>query len=118
LARRVTRALPQSGSVVLAVSGGLDSMALLDLAATAGRRRRCALMVATFDHASGTHSGRAASFVARSALDYGLPVVVGRADHIGRSEAAWRAARWQFLRSIAAAAQARIVTAHTRDDQV
>jgi tRNA(Ile)-lysidine synthase len=93
-------------------------MALLDLAASAGRRRRCALLVATFDHASGTHSSRAAAFVARSALDYGMPVVVGRADHVGRSEAAWRAARWQFLRSIAAATQARIVTAHTRDDQV
>lgn len=118
LVRRVTRVLPQSGSVVLAVSGGLDSMALLDLAATAGRRRRCALTVATFDHASGMHSSRAAAFVARSALDYGMPVVIGRADHVARSEAAWRAARWQFLRSIAAATHARIVTAHTRDDQV
>jgi tRNA(Ile)-lysidine synthase len=118
LERRVTRALPQSGSVILAVSGGLDSMVLLDLAATVGRRRRCVLMVATFDHASGTHSSRAAAFVARSALDYGMPVVVGRADHVVRSEAAWRAARWQFLRSIAAGTHARIVTAHTRDDQV
>ena len=91
-------------------------MALLDL--VAGVDRDCAVTVATFDHASGTHSARAASFVAGCALEYGLPVVVGRADRVERSEAAWRAARWQFLRSVAAATDATIVTAHTRDDQV
>lgn len=91
-------------------------MALLDLVAAAGRGR--ALMVATFDHASGAHSVRAASFVAKSSLEYGLPVVVGRADRVERSEASWRAARWQFLRSVAAAAKATICTAHTRNDQV
>ena len=118
LVSRVSRALPKSGSVILAVSGGLDSMVLLDLAATTGRRRGRRMIVATFDHASGAHSARAASFVAKSALEYGLPAVVGRADHIARTEAAWRAARWQFLRSVSAATGAPIVTAHTRDDQV
>lgn len=116
LTRRVSRALPKSGSIVLAVSGGLDSMALLDLAARA--RRGNASIVATFDHASGAHSTRAASFVAAAALEYGMPVVVGRADRVGESEAAWRAARWKFLRSVAAATSATIVTAHTRDDQI
>jgi tRNA(Ile)-lysidine synthase len=118
LASRVFRGLPASGSIVLAISGGLDSMALLDLVGSARRRRTDALMVATFDHASGPHSSRAASFVARAALAYGMPVVVGRAEHVARSEAAWRAARWQFLGSVAAATKSAIVTAHTRDDQV
>jgi len=118
LAALVSGALPQRGTAVLAVSGGLDSMTLLDVAATVRDRRKCALTVATFDHASGAHSTRAASFVARVALTYGLPVVVGRARDPARGEAAWRAARWQFLRQVAHASSAVIVTAHTRDDQV
>jgi tRNA(Ile)-lysidine synthase len=52
------------------------------------------------------------------ALAYGIPVVVGRDEGVERTEAAWRAARWQFLRSVARTANATIVTAHTRDDQV
>lgn len=118
LVSRVSRALPKSGTVILAVSGGLDSMTLLDLAVKARQRRACSIVVATFDHASGGHSSRAASFVARSALAYGLPVVVGRADRVARNEAVWRAARWQFLRSVANSTRAAIVTAHTRDDQI
>lgn len=118
LVHRVSRVLPKSGAVVLAVSGGLDSMTLLDLAVTACQRRACSILVATFDHASGGHSSRAASFVAKSALDYGLPVVIGRTEQVAQTEAAWRAARWQFLRSVASATSALIVTAHTRDDQV
>ena len=117
LANLVSRALPRRGNAVLAVSGGLDSMTLLDVAA-AVREGKCELTVATFDHASGTHSARAAAFVARTALAYGLPVVVGRGGDPARGEAAWRAARWQFLREVARASSAVIVTAHTRDDQV
>jgi tRNA(Ile)-lysidine synthetase-like protein len=117
LAALVSHALPAPGSAVLAISGGLDSMTLLDVAATA-RERNCELTVATFDHASGTHSARAASFVARTALAYGIPVVVGRAGNPARGEAAWRAARWQFLREVARASSAVILTAHTRDDQL
>ena len=118
LVSQVSRVLPTSGSVVLAISGGLDSMTLLDLAATASRRHRCELIVATFDHASGAHSSRAASFVAKSALEHAIPVVIGRADRTARTEAAWRSARWRFLRSVARATNATIVTAHTRDDQI
>src|SRR4029077_784551 len=53
-----------------------------------------------------------------TALSLGLPVVVGRSDDNARTEAAWRAARWGFLRSVARATSAVILTAHTRDDQV
>jgi len=115
---RVSRALPKRGNAVLAVSGGIDSMTLLDAAAAVRKEKECAVVVATFDHASGPHSERAASFVANAALEYGIAVVVGHAGEITRSESAWRAARWEFLRSVAAATNGRIITAHTRDDQV
>src|SRR4051812_3731918 len=101
LATLVSRSLPQGGRAVLAISGGLDSMALLDVAAAVRQGRGCTITVATFDHASGPHSARAASFVADASLTYGLPVVIGRAERSDRTEAAWRAARWEFLRSVA-----------------
>jgi tRNA(Ile)-lysidine synthase len=102
--------------VVLAVSGGLDSMVLLDAAARVARHRISA--VATFDHRTGPHSSRAVEHVQREAAVRGLPVVVGTADGNGRGEAAWRDARWRFLDSVADDRGARVATAHTRDDQV
>lgn len=114
----VMRSLPRTEGIVLAVSGGLDSMVLLDVAAHSGREATERITVATFDHASGAHSARAASLVVERALGYGLPVVVGRADGCDQSEAAWRAERWEFLRSAAAASGSLVLTAHTRDDQV
>ena len=102
--------------VVLAVSGGLDSMVLLDAAAKVGRPRIAA--VATFDHRTGPHSVEAAEHVRREATARGLRVVVGRAERPARGEAAWRDARWRFLDSVATGRQAHVATAHTRDDQV
>lgn len=119
---RVATSLSDLPVAVLAVSGGLDSMALLDAAAASPSRSR--LLVATFDHGSGVHSDRAAELVAARALSLGVPVVVGhRQESDGArsslpSEAAWRAARWTFLTEVARRAGGTIVTAHTRDDQV
>jgi tRNA(Ile)-lysidine synthase len=114
----VRRSLPQSGSAVLAVSGGLDSMCLLAAAAAAREEGKCKLVVATFDHASGAHSSRAAAFVAEASWRYGLPVVIGRAGQLARNESAWRVARWGFLRSVSERVQGPVLTAHNRDDQV
>ena len=102
--------------VVLAVSGGIDSMVLLDAAARVARHRVAA--VASFDHRSGDHGGRAVALVRREAAARGLPVVVGQASTPLRGEAAWRDARWVFLRRAAADAGADIATAHTVDDQL
>ncbi|HET9453608.1 MAG TPA: tRNA lysidine(34) synthetase TilS [Gemmatimonadaceae bacterium] len=105
-----------TGAVVLAVSGGRDSMALLHAAARALPRR--SLMVATFDHATGPAASRAAAHVAAEAGRLGLEVVVGRAARNARSEAGWREERHRFLRDVAAAFGGTVMTAHTRDDQV
>jgi len=106
--------------LLLAVSGGLDSMALLDAMATAAPERIAA--VATFDHASGTHSAQAVRHVRAEARRRGLRVVTGRmpsgADRSNGVEAMWRAARHRFLRASAAARGAQVATAHTRDDQI
>ena len=117
--RAVRHALQPHPRLVLAVSGGLDSAVLLDAVVAAGLRRRVQ-MVATFDHGSGAPATRAAAFVARAAARLGLPCAVGRASAGGArdTEAAWRDARWAFLRDVAAAVDGAVVTAHTRDDQV
>ncbi|WP_026850496.1 tRNA lysidine(34) synthetase TilS [Gemmatimonas phototrophica] len=104
------------GPLVLAVSGGRDSMALLHAMARWAPGRIAA--VATFDHATGSYATEAASLVAAQARRLGLTVVRERARATGRSEAAWRDARWSFLRRVARGFKARVVTAHTRDDQL
>jgi tRNA(Ile)-lysidine synthase len=101
---------------VLAVSGGRDSMALLHSFARAAPDS--VTMVATFDHATGRAATRAAHLAAAEAARLGLPAVIGRASTRGVSEAEWRAARRQFLAEVADRTRARVVTAHTRDDQV
>jgi tRNA(Ile)-lysidine synthase len=101
---------------VLAVSGGLDSMVLLDAAARVARDRIA--VVATFDHGSGPHAARGVSFVCDEAAARCLPVVVGRAPRLPRREAAWREARWRFLCDVASRVGAAVATAHTEDDQV
>jgi tRNA(Ile)-lysidine synthase len=105
---------------VLAVSGGLDSMALLRAVTEVARKQVAA--VATFDHGSGNSASASAEFVARAGANLGLPVVIGHAPEEtptqdGR-EASWRASRYEFLRSVAKSLGARLVTAHTEDDQV
>ncbi len=117
--RRVVATLAVTpGPLVLAVSGGIDSMVLLDLAArepSVARR----LTVATFDHGTGQAARRAVRLVRREAAARALPVVVGRASpSAAGTEAGWREARWAFLRRVAARLGARVVTAHTQNDQV
>lgn len=114
---RAALAGPEAGSVVLAVSGGRDSMVLLDAACAVARDRLAG--VAVFDHGTGAHARAAVRRVRRAAVRRGLPVVVGRAALPDAGEAAWREARWRFLRRAARRLGAGVVaTAHTRDDQV
>jgi tRNA(Ile)-lysidine synthase len=115
--RAVASAVAEAAKpLVLAVSGGLDSMALLDAATRVARDRIAA--VASFDHGSGPHAARAAAFVCREAAARGLPAVAGRANQALSGEAAWRDARWRFLRAVARRVDGVVVTAHTEDDQV
>ncbi len=104
------------GPVVLAVSGGRDSMALLDAVLAVAPERVAA--VATFDHGTGPAAREAVALVRRVCTQRGVELEHGGGVPVGTTEAAWRNARWEFLRAAAARHGAMIATAHTRDDHV
>lgn len=113
---RATTMLERAGRVVLAVSGGRDSMVLLELAAR--HARPAVVAVASFDHGTGEAATRAVEHVRARARALDLPVTTARARSAARSEASLRAARWDFLRRVSEQHHAPVATAHTRDDQV
>lgn len=103
------------GRYILAVSGGVDSMALLHLLAG---RPDLELVVAHFNHGIRDDSDEDENLVAQKADDYGLLFVTtkGRLG-AGTSEATARQARYEFLRHVKQQQQAAaIVTAHHQDD--
>lgn len=117
VAEAVRAALTGEPRPVLAVSGGLDSMALLHAAASL-ESTAAAPIVATFDHGTGRAATEAVALVAEGALRAGFECVTGTAGAAGISEEDWRRARWKFLREVAARTGGTVVTAHTLDDQV
>ena len=110
----VVAALSPHDRVLLAVSGGADSMVMLD----AARQARLPVIVATFDHRTGPAAAAAAALVETRCRKLEVKCVVGRARERFTGEEAWRDQRWGFLRRIAREEAAAIATAHTLDDQV
>jgi tRNA(Ile)-lysidine synthase len=110
-------------TVVVAVSGGADSLALLGALARSAEPLDLRLHVAHFDHRLRDGSGADAAFVADAAARLGLPSTIGAAGSTDRPpglspEEAARERRYAFLETVADAAGAqRIATGHTLDDQ-
>jgi tRNA(Ile)-lysidine synthase len=113
-------------TVLAAVSGGADSVALLrGLVQLKGNSGEGRIIAAHFNHRlRGAESAADEAFVRRFAEGLNLPLEVGSGDVPTDStgdglEAAARAARYAFLTATAHCVGARyVVTAHTADDQV
>ena len=107
------------GPLVVAVSGGADSTALLLLLADLAPQLGLDLHVAHFDHRLRPRaSAKDAQFVADLAQRHGATIRIGRAAAAPASEDAARELRYAFLRRAAHELGAsRIATGHTRDDQ-
>lgn len=101
---------------LVAVSGGIDSVVLLDRLVQSGEHE---LIVAHFDHGIRPDSAADARFVGALARQYGLPFVTKREElGEGAGEELARTRRYAFLRSEAQKHQARLVTAHHSDDVI
>jgi tRNA(Ile)-lysidine synthase len=115
------RLFPEPGGAVLAVSGGADSLALLDLLSALAPELGLSLVVAHADHGIQAGSGAVARSVAEVAeARYRLETVTGAlALGPGASETRARTARYRFLRGVQRERSARyLVTAHHADDQM
>jgi tRNA(Ile)-lysidine synthase len=111
------------GKYVVAVSGGVDSVALLDILVNLNQgksnsRRDYSLTIAHFDHGIRPDSAEDRRLVQAAAQKYGLPFVYDEGN-LGTtvSEAAARQSRYKFLRQVRRASGAHaIITAHHQDD--
>jgi tRNA(Ile)-lysidine synthase len=122
-ANALFRGLEDLPGLVLAVSGGPDSTALLVLAARWAKRLKRApkLIAVTVDHGLRPEAAREATMVKELARRLGVPHRTlrwrGRKPRAGLQEAA-RYARYELLAEVATRARfAHILTAHTLDDQ-
>src|SRR5262245_23891921 len=123
--RRFKLLAPET-SVVAAVSGGSDSVALASLLAELDRVRECRLIgLAHFNHQLRPDADRDEAFSVKLAERLGRPIIVGREDvralarRQNRSiEAAARTVRHAFLEQARNQLSADVVAlGHTRDDQ-
>ena len=114
-------------TVLVAVSGGADSVALVRALHELRGEGEGRLVVAHFNHGlRGAESDGDQAFVEELGRELGVRVVVGRSEGAKergsegeRSEESLRELRYEFLARVADEAGARFVaTAHTADDQV
>lgn len=113
-------------TVIVAVSGGPDSLCLLHVLNTLAPDQELRLHVAHLDHGlRGAESDADAAFVTRLCTHWDLPCTVERVDVLGLAqqpglsiEEAARHARYAFLGHVASDLQARtIAVGHNADDQ-
>ena len=112
--------LPTGARVVVGVSGGADSLCLLDTLHSMGYR----VVVAHLDHHLRRGSWKDAEFVLRVAAGYGVPAAVERLPkgalpiHGSTLEEGARLLRYRFLARVAREQRAAYVAVgHTADDQ-
>jgi len=119
--------LPSGGTVVVGVSGGVDSLCLLHVLWRLAPERDVRLHVGHLEHGiRGTESREDARFVRATCVDWGVPVSIKRvnvpalAERRGLAiEEAARQARYLYLGELARSLDAEVVAvAHHADDQV
>lgn len=110
------RLLPAGSDVVVAVSGGIDSVTLLHLLRFGASNYR--LRAAHFDHRMRPDSRADAEWVRGLCLAWRVPLEIGAAGVPPTTEADARTVRYAFLHDVAERSGAmHIVTAHHADDQ-
>ena len=110
---RLLRKIPNK--VILACSGGCDSMAALDFLLS-GRKE---VVVAYFNHGT-DHGEKAEEFINSYCVERGLELILGSCknpkDNTQSLEEYWREERLGWLESAASALRLPVVTCHHLDD--
>jgi tRNA(Ile)-lysidine synthase len=108
------------GEAIVAVSGGADSVALLDLLSGVARQLGLELVVAHADHGIQSDSRTVGRSVGKLAAKYGLPFELVELNlGADTTETEARRARYAWLRDLQRRRRAKyLVTAHHEDDQV
>ncbi|HJS44614.1 MAG TPA: tRNA lysidine(34) synthetase TilS [Gemmatimonadales bacterium] len=117
---RQTRLFREPGEAIVAVSGGVDSVVLLDLLSGQASELGLSIVVAHVDHGIQSDSLNVRQSVAALAQKYQLPFEVTEL-HLGpqASETDARRARYAWLREVQRRRGAKyLVTAHHQDDQI
>lgn len=117
---RLDRLAPREGSVLVAVSGGPDSLALLDLLHRGQPQHQRRLIVVHVDHGIQRVSSEIASMVAREAGRRDLECVTRRLS-LGPDTSETRARmarRHEFRQLLAEGVGSSVALAHHADDQV
>jgi len=119
--KALKNSIPSRSGLLVAVSGGMDSVCLLDCCFRLQDRLRLKLEVAHVDHALRPESQAEASFVGRLAEKYGLPFHLKRAatpPARGENQEAWgRRLRYSFFSHVRRRRDLDFVlTAHTAND--
>ena len=117
---RQQRLFAEPGEALVAVSGGADSVALLDLLSGLAGELHLKLVVAHVDHGIQKESWKVGKSVRQLATKYGLPFETAELS-LGpdTTETEARRARYAWLRDVQHRRGARyIATAHHEDDQV
>jgi len=119
--RTALAGIPERATVIVALSGGADSLALAAATAFEARSRGIEVVSVTIDHGLQDGSADAAASAAAKAEALGIRAIVERVDVAADAngpEAAARDARYAALRAVAVRERAAaVLLGHTLDDQ-
>ncbi len=118
--------LPQGACVIIALSGGADSMALAFFLQALREERQLSLQAAHINHhLRGAESDRDEAFVREQCWKLAIPLQVLQADIAAEAtrsgegiEACARRVRYAYWQTLAQANNARIATGHTLSDSI
>lgn len=109
--------LPTKSRIIVAVSGGVDSVTLLHLLHNLRQQYGWELAIAHYNHGMRQDATKDALLVGQLAEDYGYPFYLGKYEYTDFTEATLRKARYDFLETIRKDSGFNlIVTAHHNND--